>query len=227
MVLQLTASRARSLGFWYTRWGALAAAEHQAVGRAQYSACIISESGSDVTCIFSRWRPWPGSADFGPFLPPTNTSLEARNCAMLLHEDSQLYKGEGNIMEVHQRSAEDAKTEKSPARPGERVQMFINHILPEKRDEFEKLVRLIHDVALQTKPLSEQYHRIFFSEVPNEDGNYTFIFFMDPAVEGTDYTIGTGLTKVYGEEQAEQYIEEFEACFAGDQEAHYLTPMAW
>jgi len=32
-VLQLTASRARSLGFWHARCGALAAAEHQAVRR--------------------------------------------------------------------------------------------------------------------------------------------------------------------------------------------------
>jgi hypothetical protein len=130
-------------------------------------------------------------------------------------------------MEVSLRSAEDAVTDKSHAQPGERVQMFINHILPDKREQFEKIVRLIHDAALQVKPLSEQYHRIFISEVPNEEGNYIFIFFMDPAVEGVDYQIISTLTKIYGAEQAEKYMEELESCEARDQEAHYVTPMAW
>jgi hypothetical protein len=130
-------------------------------------------------------------------------------------------------MEVRLRSAEDAGTNTAHARPGERVQMFINHILPEKREQFEKIVRLIHDAALQVKPLSEQYHRIFISEVPNEEGNYVFIFFMDPAVEGVDYQISSTLTKIYGAEQAEKYMDELDSCGARDQEAHYLTPMAW
>jgi hypothetical protein len=130
-------------------------------------------------------------------------------------------------MVVRPRSTEDARTDTSHARPGERVQMFINHILPEKREQCEKIVRLIHDAALQVKPLSEQYHRIFISEVPNEEGNYIFIFFMDPAVEEIDYQISSTLTKIYGAEQAEKYMEEWESCHARDQEAHYVTPMAW
>lgn len=130
-------------------------------------------------------------------------------------------------MEVHLRSAKDAQTDKLHARPGERVQMFINHILPGKRDQFEKIVRLIHDAALQVKPLSEQYHRIFISEKPNEEGNYIFIFFMDPAVEDTDYLIINTLTKIHGSELAQQYMDELDSCCARDQEAHYVTPMAW
>jgi hypothetical protein len=129
-------------------------------------------------------------------------------------------------MGVRLRSTEEATTNTSHAQPGERVQMFINHILPEKRDQFEKIVRLVHEVALQVKPLSEQYHRIFISETPNEAGNYIFIFFMEPAVEGIDYQIETSLAKIYAIEQAHKYIEEIEDFFARYQAANYLTPMA-
>jgi hypothetical protein len=53
--------------------------------------------------------------------------------------------------------------------------------------------------------------RFLYSDEPNENGNYTSVFLMDPVVQDGNYSILDILKQEYGEEQGEEYFKGWAA----------------
>ena len=107
------------------------------------------------------------------------------------------------------------------AKEGEKVWVIINHVKADKRQQFEKF---IHEVfwPMATK-LSPQEQRVFrqtqvlHPTAAEADGTYSYIFIMDPLIEGADYEIEHLLENMYGKEKAAEYGKLFGESLAREQ----------
>lgn len=100
------------------------------------------------------------------------------------------------------------------AAEGEKVWVIINHIKADKRQQFEKF---IHEIfwPMATKLGAEDQRvfrqtRVLHPTKAEADGTYSYIFIMDPIVEGADYDIDNLLKKMYGPEKAAEYGKMFD-----------------
>ncbi len=112
------------------------------------------------------------------------------------------------------------------AAEGEKVWVIINHVKEDKRQQFEQF---IHEVFWpMAKKLNAQDQRLFrqtrvlHPTTAEEDGTYSYLFIMDPLMEGGDYEILNLLTKMYGAEKGAQYNKMFDETQARDQ-TQYLV----
>jgi hypothetical protein len=127
-------------------------------------------------------------------------------------------------METRPARSPIAEDDTEYARPGETMWVLLNHIKADKREQFERFVReVLEPVAKQVEPNTVRHVRLLLPTAPNEDGSYTYIFLMDPVIDGADYTIIGTLAKIHGQEAAEGYRREFEACFAQPQIAYEVV----
>ncbi len=111
---------------------------------------------------------------------------------------------------------------------GERMWIRLNHVKADKRELFE---RFIHNIL---RPAVEQVESAMFRQVrflhptePNEDGTYTYVFLMDPLIEGADYGIRDLLKRAYGEEQAAAYDRMWDEAVASPQTGYELIQSPW
>jgi hypothetical protein len=116
---------------------------------------------------------------------------------------------------------------RSMAKPGEKVWIFVNTVKADKRQQFENF---LHDVFWPgAEKLSGDDKKVFAQTRilhPTEaeaDGNYSYLFVMDPVLDGGDYDIKSLLTKMYGEAKATEYNKIFEDATAGEQKGYRLT----
>jgi hypothetical protein len=107
------------------------------------------------------------------------------------------------------------------AAEGEKVWVIINHVKPDKREQFEKF---IHEVFWPTaRKLRAQEQRVFrqtrvlHPTEAEKDGTYSYIFIMDPLIESGNYDILSLLTNMYGKEKATEYNNMFEETLAREQ----------
>ncbi len=96
---------------------------------------------------------------------------------------------------------------------GDTVWVIINHIKPDKRQQFEKFITEILWPA--SKSLSSQ-DQLIFSQTrvltpvqPEADGTYSYIFIMDPLVSVGDYSIRHLLGSAYDQQKAIEYEATF------------------
>jgi hypothetical protein len=122
----------------------------------------------------------------------------------------------------------DGARETVRAVSGERMWIRLNHVKADKRELFE---RYIHDIL---RPAVEQVEPAMFRQVrflhamePNEDGTYTYVFLMDPLIEGADYEITNLLKRAYGEEQAAAYDQMWDKALASPQTGYELIQSPW
>jgi|SRR6266545_3266803 len=111
---------------------------------------------------------------------------------------------------------------------GEQMWIRLNHVKADKRELFE---RFIHDIL---RPAVEQVEPAMFRQVrflhptePNEDGTYTYVFLMDPLIEGANYGIVHLLKRAYGEEQAAAYDQMWDEAVASPQTGYELIQSPW
>ena len=111
---------------------------------------------------------------------------------------------------------------------GERMWIRLNHVKADKRELFE---RYIHDIL---RPAVEQVEPSMFRQVrflhptePNEDGTYTYVFLMDPLIEGADYAIENLLKRAYGDAQTEVYDQMWDESLASPQTGYELIQSPW
>lgn len=107
------------------------------------------------------------------------------------------------------------------AKENETVWVLLNHIKPEKRQQFEKF---IHEIFWPASRRLRKSDRQLFDQTrvlhPTEkegDGTYTYVFIMDPVVKGGDYSIEKLLIKEYGKGKGNEYIKMFNDCLAAEQ----------
>ncbi|MHC4434722.1 MAG: hypothetical protein ACYTBS_23025 [Planctomycetota bacterium] len=114
------------------------------------------------------------------------------------------------------------------AAEGERMWVLLNHV---RADRWEQHAHFVHDILMpaieKVEPSALQHTRFLHPAEQNEDGTYTSVFLMAPLVEGADYDILNLLTKAYGEDKAEEYIQLWGESLASPQVGYDLVQSPW
>src|SRR5437762_5238003 len=97
--------------------------------------------------------------------------------------------------------------------------MVLNFIKPDKTMDFEAVMAKLKE-ALQksTKPERKQQAaswRVFKSPEPAAGGNVLYVFVIDPAVKGADYTVSNILAEAFPAEVQTLYKQYAEAYASG------------
>ncbi|MCE7065064.1 hypothetical protein [Dyadobacter sp. CY326] len=116
---------------------------------------------------------------------------------------------------------------RSMAKQGEKVWVFVNTIKADKRQQFEQFLHEVfwkgaEKLNAEDKKVFKQT-RVLHPTAAEADGNYSYLFVMDPVIEGGDYDIESLLKKMYGQAKASEYIKVFEDASAGEQKGYLLT----
>ena len=101
---------------------------------------------------------------------------------------------------------------------GELVWIILNHVKPDKRQQFEEFMEIMNqvfdDLIKEDKVSAEEAKsfkqvRLLYPTKANEDGSFTYIFLADPWIEGVESGIGYWLRKKFPEEEAKKYGQMF------------------
>ena len=114
---------------------------------------------------------------------------------------------------------------------GQRMWVRIETIKADKREEFERFVHTILRPAVErVEPAMARQVRFLHPRAANADGTYTYVFLMDPLVEGYDYAeyeIGELLKRAYGDILGQEHDELGREAMAVPQSGFDLTQSAW
>jgi hypothetical protein len=97
--------------------------------------------------------------------------------------------------------------------------MVLNFIKPDKTADFEAVVaKLKEALAKSPKPERKQQAaswKVFKSPDPAAGGNVLYVFLVDPAVKGADYTVSTILSEAFPTEVQALYKQYVDAYASG------------
>jgi len=113
------------------------------------------------------------------------------------------------------------------AAKGDTVWVLLNHIKADKCEQFEKFVHeILWPIALESDPMSQEvgkYTRVLHPVEMNEDSTYTYIFIMDPMVQGANYKFSHYLKKKYDEQKTKEYLKMVGECYASPQTGYTVV----
>jgi hypothetical protein len=95
------------------------------------------------------------------------------------------------------------------AQAGDTVYFVDHHVRPDQRGEFEEFVDQILWPALERQERVRVQTRLLKSEVPDENGFFTYTFVLDPVVPGERYNVLDFLRATYPAEEAFQHYVRF------------------
>jgi hypothetical protein len=101
------------------------------------------------------------------------------------------------------------------AKPGEPVLLIINVVKADKKQQFEdyldKFLAALAKVGSTDSVVkrTELQTRLLSSSKANEDGTFTYVFLMDPMVDGADYDMLHVLQRAMPKEDADRLIRQF------------------
>lgn len=116
------------------------------------------------------------------------------------------------------KSVNPSSQEKLRADEGDLVWIILNHVKPDKRQQFEEFMNIMDQVfydLIKTGIISAEESmawkqmRLLHPTEANEDGSYTYVFLADPWIEGVESRISYWLRKKYSEEEAQKYGKMF------------------
>jgi hypothetical protein len=130
---------------------------------------------------------------------------------------------------------QDKKVERTGSKPtsherateGSTVWVLVNVVKPDKREQFEKFVFEIFWPG--AKKLSAAYQQAFKQTrvlkpvEADKDGNYPYLFIMDPIVPSVDYSLFGVPVKMYGEQKETEYMDMFIDAMASPQQIKYTV----
>jgi hypothetical protein len=97
--------------------------------------------------------------------------------------------------------------------------MVFNFIKPEKTSDFEAVVAKLGEALQKSdKPERQQQAvswKVFRAIEPGANGSVLYVFAIDPAVKGVDYTVSTILAEAFPTEVQALYKEYAEAYATG------------
>jgi hypothetical protein len=97
--------------------------------------------------------------------------------------------------------------------------MVLNFIKPEKTADFEAVVAKLHEALQKSdKPERKQQAatwKVFRANEPGANGSVLYVFAIDPAVKGADYTVSTILAEAFPTEVQALYKSYAEAYASG------------
>lgn len=115
------------------------------------------------------------------------------------------------------------------AASGDTLWVLLNHVKPDKRQQFERFVEEIVNPAVEELAKSDSVMvailnqtRTLYPTEPNEDSTYTYVWLMDPLVSGADYTFRGLFSRIYSQEKTEEYIDLFEDAIDRPQEGYVV-----
>ena len=97
--------------------------------------------------------------------------------------------------------------------------MVLNFIKPEKTADFEAVIAKLRDALQQSdNPLRKQQAeswKVFRANEPGANASVLYVFTIDPAVKGADYTVSTILAEAFPTEVQALYQSYAEAYASG------------
>ena len=97
--------------------------------------------------------------------------------------------------------------------------MVLNFIKPDKTADFEAVVGKLKEALNKSeKPERKQQAaswKVFKSPDPAQGGNVLYVFVIDPAVKGADYTVSTILNEAFPQEVQALYKQYADAYATG------------
>jgi hypothetical protein len=97
--------------------------------------------------------------------------------------------------------------------------LVLNFIKPDKTADFEAvIVKLKEALQKSEKPERKQQAaswKVFKSPDPAQGGNVLYVFVIDPATKGADYTVSTILAEAFPQEVQALYKQYAEAYASG------------
>ena len=99
--------------------------------------------------------------------------------------------------------------------------MVLNFIKPDKTADFEAVMGKLKE-ALQKSEKPErkqqaQSWKVFKSPDPAAGGNVLYVFVIDPAVKGADYTVSTILAEAFPPDQVNDLYKQYAGSYAQGQ----------
>ncbi|GAC1369363.1 MAG: hypothetical protein NVS3B25_13310 [Hymenobacter sp.] len=116
-----------------------------------------------------------------------------------------------------------AAQQKGPARAlavaGDTVWVVAYSVKPDKRAQYERFVnQFLWPSAAKLGPADQRAFRqtrVLNPVKPEADGNYAYLFIMDPVQKGIDYSILHLLKKAYGNDKGAEYYKLFTDSVVG------------
>jgi hypothetical protein len=97
--------------------------------------------------------------------------------------------------------------------------MVLNFIKPDKTADFEAVITKLKEALQKSeKPERKQQAaswKVFKSPEPAQGGNILYVFVIDPAVKGADYTVSTILNEAFPAEVQTLYKQYAESYASG------------
>jgi hypothetical protein len=123
--------------------------------------------------------------------------------------------------------AKEASSSLNRAAKGDTVWVLLNHIKADKCEQFEKFVHdILWPIALESDPISQQvahHTRVLHPVEMNKDSTFTYIFIMDPVIQGANYQFSYYLKKKYDEEKTKEYLKMVNECYATPQTGYAVV----
>jgi hypothetical protein len=146
--------------------------------------------------------------------------MEGKTTPAYVHEPH----ARGASMQTKTTRPLDIPRETIRALAGERVWIWVNTIKSDKREQFERFVhQILFPAIVQLEPAAACQVRFLHPNEANEDGTYTYVFLMDPVIEGLNYDISRLLKRAYGEVLGEEHNELLHEAEATPQTGYDLT----
>jgi hypothetical protein len=108
--------------------------------------------------------------------------------------------------------------------------MILNFIKPDKTADFETVVtKLKEALAKSEKPERKEQAKtwkVFKSPDPAAGGNVLYVFIIDPAVKGADYSVANILAEAFPAAEVNELYKQYAGAYAQGQNIVNLTLVA-
>ena len=113
---------------------------------------------------------------------------------------------------------------------GSEAGMIFNPIKPDKTIDFEQVMAKLKEALTRSEDPVRQRQaagwKVFKAVEPGPNGTVLYIFVMDPAVKGADYSVTKILTEAYPTPEVQELYKLYSAAYAGGQSLLNLEPLA-
>jgi hypothetical protein len=96
--------------------------------------------------------------------------------------------------------------------------LVLNFIAPDKTADFESVITKLKEALNKSeKPERKQQAaswKVFKSPDPAQGGNILYVFVIDPAVKGADYTVSTILAEAFPPEEVNTIYKQYAGAYA-------------
>ena len=115
----------------------------------------------------------------------------------------------------------------SRAAPGDSVWVVLNFVKPDQRAAFEEFTRIFWGAGLKSSdPATRKVFaqtRVLYPTKADPDGNYTYVYVMDPAVSGGNYSEPDLAHALLPAAEADRILGLLRASTTREQQGFYLT----